>query len=175
VFDFGSPELCDHDAFVPLLVVVRISHRHRKRWSLRASGLVFRVDVCAFRHFHLCVLCDLAASEEKLEDQLQTKQNLAALDDPRLTLNASLPHPILRELIMSGNDFMEAKRKAFFAEIREAIKIGETPRVYQTELEALWPGVDGRFDRDMAHQAFSAENLHWGPVDVEPSPAEPEA
>lgn len=62
---------------------------------------------------------------------------------------------------MQPNDLLEAKRIDFFKRAREDLEAGIDPIVWENELHELWPGPNGRFDKDAAFQAFQRENLHW--------------
>jgi len=56
---------------------------------------------------------------------------------------------------------LEERRRAFFERARQTIG-SKTPSGFsETELQELWPGPNGRFNIEKAHEAFQRENLHW--------------
>jgi len=65
---------------------------------------------------------------------------------------------------------LDAERAEFFARIRSDQAEGRFSIVSEYQLHRLWPGANGRFDLQAAHDAFSRENLHWVWLDQNGNP-----
>jgi len=61
---------------------------------------------------------------------------------------------------VSKDESIENDRRAFFERVRKVIQDGGKPIVYESEIEVLWTGPNGRFDQQKVHQAFQREGLH---------------